>query len=145
VCRAGLPLPTIESIADDVIVANASAVVNKIKEICGQALDAVKKFFGIHSPSTVMAGLGKNLMEGLADGITKAGSQATAAMAGVSGDLVQALAIPDNSFSLSASGGAVGGVGVGRSLTQNNVYNVYNQVDPELIANDVAWRAKRAG
>jgi TP901 family phage tail tape measure protein len=126
------------------IVANGPAVVNKIKEICNQALDAVKKFFGIHSPSSVMAEMGENLMKGLAEGITKAGSQATAAMTGVSGDLVQALAIPDGSFNLTAAAGAVGGVGVGRALTQNNVYNVYNQVDAQLIANETAWRAQRA-
>jgi phage-related protein len=126
------------------IVANGPAVVNKIKEICNQALDAVKKFFGIHSPSSVMADLGENLMKGLAEGITKAGSQATAAMTGVSGDLVQALAIPDGSFNLTAAAGAVGGVGIGRALTQNNVYNVYNQVDAQLIANETAWRAQRA-
>ena len=83
------------------IVANAPAVVNKIKEICGQALDAVKRFFGIRSPSTVMAGLGENLMKGLADGITKAGSQATSAMTGVSQDLAAALSVPSGSFSLS--------------------------------------------
>lgn len=33
------------------------------------ALDAIKNFFGIHSPSTVMADLGENLMLGMANGI----------------------------------------------------------------------------
>jgi TP901 family phage tail tape measure protein len=45
----------------------APAVVNKIKEICAQSLDAIKKFFGIHSPSIVMADMGENLMKGLVD------------------------------------------------------------------------------
>jgi phage-related protein len=126
------------------IVANAPAVVNKIKEICASALDAIKRFFGIHSPSTVMAGLGENLMQGLADGIAKAGSQATAAMTGVSQDLVSALNVPTGGFSISGDASALG-AGGGRTFNQNNVFNVFNQVDPQLIANDVAWRAKRAG
>jgi hypothetical protein len=127
------------------IVANAPAVVNKIKEICASALDAVKRFFGIHSPSTVMAEMGENLMQGLADGIAKAGSQATSAMTGVSEDLVAALNVPSGSFSF--AGDVSGGLGGGgsRTLNQSNVFNVFNQVDPHLIANDLAWRAKRAG
>jgi TP901 family phage tail tape measure protein len=127
------------------IVANAPAVVNKIKEICASALDAVKRFFGIHSPSSVMADMGENLMKGLADGITKAGAQATAAMTGVSQDLAAALSVPSGSFSL--AGDVSGGLGGGgsRTLNQSNVFNVFNQVDPQLIANDLAWRAKRAG
>ncbi len=110
-----------------------------------QALDAVKRFFGIHSPSTVMADMGENLMKGLADGIAKAGSQATSAMTGVSEDLVAALNVPSGSFSL--AGDVSGGLGGGgsRTLNQSNVFNVFNQVDPQLIANDMAWRAKRAG
>lgn len=121
---------------------NAGAVVNKIKEICGQALDAVKKFFGIHSPSTVMADMGENLMKGLAEGIAGAGSLATSAMTGVSQDLIGALTVPSGDFNVTSDGS----VGSGSSRTQNfnNVYNVYNQIDPELIANDVAWRAKHA-
>jgi TP901 family phage tail tape measure protein len=127
------------------VASGSAAVVNKIKEICAQSLDAVKKFFGIHSPSTVMADMGENLMKGLADGIASAGNLATSAMTAVSSDLVSALAIPDGNFSL--TGDAAGGLGAGSSRTfnQNNVFNVMTQVDPELIANDVAWRAKRAG
>ena len=49
------------------------AVVNKIKEICTGALDAVKNFFGIHSPSTVMASMGDYLMQGMKNGIERAG------------------------------------------------------------------------
>jgi TP901 family phage tail tape measure protein len=126
------------------IVANAPAVVNKIKEICGQALDAVKRFFGIHSPSSVMADMGENLMKGLAQGISDAGSQATAAMTAVSQDLVGALSVPSGSFSLSGDASAGLGIGAGRSVTQNNVYNVTNQSDAELIATETAWRAARA-
>ena len=127
------------------IVANGPAVVKKIKEICAQALDAVKKFFGIRSPSTVMAGLGENLMKGLADGITKAGSQATSAMTGVSQDLVRRLDVPTGSFSLAGDASArARWLGASRTLNQNNVFNVFNQADAQLIANETAWRAARA-
>lgn len=55
-------------------VANAKdAVVNKVKEICSGALDAVKSFFGIKSPSRVMAQMGDFLMQGLQNGIQRAG------------------------------------------------------------------------
>jgi TP901 family phage tail tape measure protein len=122
---------------------NAAGVVNKIKEICLQALNAVKAFFGIHSPSTVMADLGENLMKGLAQGITKACSQATGAMSDVSAGLQAALSVPQGSIGLTADASIVGG-SAARSLTQNNVYNVYNQTDAALIANETAWRAQRA-
>lgn len=44
-------------------------VVNKIKDICSGALDAVKSFFGIKSPSRVMAKMGGYIMEGFGNGI----------------------------------------------------------------------------
>lgn len=50
------------------------AVVNKVKEICSGALDAVKNFFGIKSPSRVMAQMGDFLMQGFSNGMDKAGS-----------------------------------------------------------------------
>lgn len=50
------------------------AVVNKVKEICSGALNAVKNFFGIKSPSRVMARMGDFLMQGFSNGMDKAGS-----------------------------------------------------------------------
>jgi hypothetical protein len=56
------------------VLANAKdAVINKVKEICSGALDSVKKFFGIKSPSRVMAQMGDFLMQGLQNGIQRAG------------------------------------------------------------------------
>lgn len=49
------------------------AVVNKVKEIASGALDAVKSFFGIKSPSRVMAQMGGYMMQGMRQGIEKAG------------------------------------------------------------------------
>ena len=42
---------------------------NKIKEWCGNIADAIKAFFGIKSPSKLMAEYGAYLSQGLAEGI----------------------------------------------------------------------------
>lgn len=44
-------------------------VVSKAKEAAGKIVSKVKGFFGIHSPSTVFAGIGEMLDMGLAEGI----------------------------------------------------------------------------
>lgn len=60
------------------------AVVNKIKEICQGALNAVKSFFGIHSPSRVMADMGNFMMQGLQNGVQKAGDAVVDAATSIS-------------------------------------------------------------
>lgn len=60
------------------------AVVNKVKEICSGALDAVKNFFGIKSPSRVMAQMGDYLMQGLQNGVQRAGDAVVSAATTVS-------------------------------------------------------------
>lgn len=62
----------------------AGAVVDKIKEICTGALDAVKKFFGIKSPSRVMADMGDYMMQGLGNGIVRAGNAVVSAATDIS-------------------------------------------------------------
>lgn len=44
---------------------------NKVKEWFGNVLDRVKDFLGIHSPSTVFAGIGENMAAGIAVGWDK--------------------------------------------------------------------------
>lgn len=46
-----------------------SAVLEKIRSICSQAVDQIKSFFGIHSPSTVMRDLFGYVGEGMALGL----------------------------------------------------------------------------
>jgi phage-related protein len=60
------------------------AVVNKIKEICSGALNAVKSFFGIHSPSRVMASMGNFMMQGLQNGVERAGDAVVNAATSIS-------------------------------------------------------------
>jgi len=45
---------------------------DKIKGFCSGIVDSVKGFFGIHSPSTVFAGLGRNMGQGIGVGFTDA-------------------------------------------------------------------------
>lgn len=52
------------------LISGVTSVVRKAKEAAGKVLSAVKGFFGIHSPSTVFAGLGEMLNLGLAEGIS---------------------------------------------------------------------------
>lgn len=47
----------------------AGMVVDKVKEIAKGALDAVKSFFGIKSPSRLMAQMGSFIMQGLGNGL----------------------------------------------------------------------------
>lgn len=63
------------------LAAKAGDVANKLKDIAGSALDGVKGFFGIHSPSTVMQEVGRNIMEGLVVAFTKNTSVARSAVA----------------------------------------------------------------
>ena len=51
----------------------------KIVEIWNKIVVKFKEIFGIHSPSTVFAGFGKNMMEGLVNGIKNAISKVTSA------------------------------------------------------------------
>lgn len=117
------------------------AVVNKIKDICKGALDAVKSFFGIHSPSTVMAGIGDNLMGGLAKGINRTGSAAVGAVNGVSQSILGTVnGLTSNGLgSLDVSGGV--GVAGGAAVVQNN--NIYNQVDLDVVTRELAWQIRR--
>lgn len=66
---------------------------NKIKGFCGDIVDQIRDFFGIHSPSTVFAGLGRNMGQGIGVGFTDA-------MDSVAKDMQSA--IPTN-FGLDAS------------------------------------------
>lgn len=52
----------------------AKAVGNGIKNLCTGLVNGVKSFFGIHSPSTVMAQLGAYMSLGFANGIADSGN-----------------------------------------------------------------------
>lgn len=83
---------------------------NKISGFFGGIVDRIKDFFGIHSPSTLFAGLGRNMGEGIGVGFEDA-------MAAVSQDMQNA--IPTR-FDINAGGvSGQGGTASGASITQN--------------------------
>lgn len=89
----------------DGIIAGKDAVINKIKEICNGALDAVKNFFGIASPSKVMRSMGGYIAEGMALGIGDGAGSITSAWNKATSGIV------DRSVAIGVSGTASRGVG----------------------------------
>ncbi len=83
---------------------------NKIRGFFGGIVSRIKDFFGIHSPSTLFAGLGKNMGEGIGVGFEDA-------MSAVSRDMQNA--IPTR-FDISTGGASgQGGAVSGANITQN--------------------------
>lgn len=93
---------------------------SKISGFVGNVVSAIKNFFGIHSPSTVMAGIGGYLSEGLAVGITGKAGLVTAAMNKLNNQIQGSATINAN---VTASG-ARGGYGTATT----NLYLDSNQI-----------------
>ena len=70
------------------ITAMGDFVINALRTLCNDALGAVKSFFGIASPSKVMAQMGGYIGEGLAEGIASSASSVVGAMNSVGEELV---------------------------------------------------------
>jgi TP901 family phage tail tape measure protein len=107
-----------------------------------------KKALGIHSPSTVFAGYGVNVVEGLANGITGSRGLLSGAMGQLDATMTVSPVRPDvgtqsqaalftDQAPAPASGRNFSGPLVGE-------YNVYNQVDPERILRDLSRRVALA-
>ena len=127
-------IPKLYQAAKDLIVGlvnglweNRGLVVEAIKKVGSALLGALKSFFGIHSPSTVFAGLGKNLLEGLWNGIVNMknwlvkkikslGSTVTEALKDVLG-----IHSPSTVFRDQIGKNLALGVGVGFEVTMKNV------------------------
>jgi hypothetical protein len=81
-------------------------VLDAVGNIGGTIVDKFKEFFGISSPSRLMAGFGSDVIDGLAGGITDVGPVAVGAMGGVITSIAQgAGALPGQVI------GAVGDMG----------------------------------
>jgi TP901 family phage tail tape measure protein len=99
-------------------IAKVKGAVSWAAQIGGEIVTAVKSFFGIHSPSTVMAGIGGNLMSGLVSGMVKSnpvgmvtkifGSMPKALAAIVGKGLVDVASLPGKA--LSAIGSLLGSI-----------------------------------
>ena len=121
-------------------------IMGKIQGFGKSVMDGIKGIFGIHSPSTEWAWVGKMDVMGLAKGITdNAGlvhkavdKLATDAMAGMT--IAPAMA-GMNVSPVDPSGLNGGSVAANGGITQNN--NIYNQVDLDSVSRELAWQVRR--
>jgi phage-related protein len=120
-------------------------LMDKIKGFGSAVMDGIKGIFGIHSPSTEWAWVGKMNIMGLAKGITDNAGLVNKAVDSVTGDLMSGLSINPN---LTASALATpytdapaGAVASGAGVVQNN--NIYNQVDLDSVSRELAWQIRR--
>lgn len=111
-------------------------LVSKIQSVCSDALNAVKKFFGIQSPSKVMAEQGKYIAMGLGNGITANADYATNAMEKMADDVLNETSLLGSQFTtpLTANVG-----GRGNSIARNiNQYNTFNQISSEMDVKEIS-------
>ena len=94
-----------------------SWVTDAVSSVCSNAIGALKSFFGIKSPSRLMAKMGEYMMAGLAIGIDDGAAMAVGAMEGASYSVASALGMADGSASAYGPAAAFGGMGTS--------YNVY--------------------
>ena len=73
------------------LVDNAKIVFAALKEFAGKALQTLKDFFGIHSPSTETEEIGTNLIDGLVKGLVEGIKKIVAAIKKVAGSTIGAL------------------------------------------------------
>jgi phage-related minor tail protein len=90
------------------IVNMAQSAANAALSVVKSAVNSVKNFLGISSPSTVFHGFGVNLMEGLANGIMAAGHLPGGALGRVSGTLSSAGSISGGIRAVAAAGTNMG-------------------------------------
>ena len=120
------------------IVNMATSLANKVKEVAGNALSAIKNFFGIHSPSRVFRDqVGKMLGLGLAEGIEESAENAIDAAENMARSVVDEMdaintGIPTD-FNLTSGMNAENGLtGMNRSV----IINVYGAEGQNI--NDLA-------
>lgn len=122
-------------------------ILDKVKGFGGDILKGIKGFFGIHSPSTVFAGIGKNLGLGLAEGIDSTSGLVGKAADAMSNRALSAMALdPSMTASVTAtpytaSPLGAGDIASGAGIVQNN--NIYNQVDLDSVTRELAWQVRR--
>ena len=129
------------------------AVINWIKKICSGALDAVKKFFGIASPSKVMAQMGNYMMQGLENGIASAGAGVVSEAQRVNEAVANAFGIDDMAINPTVGAGSFSSNTIGSSsdtsgrfgsvvVNQNVVANT--PVDMQIINQRLGNAVRRA-
>jgi len=94
---------------------------DKISGFFGGVVDSIKNFFGIHSPSTLFAGLGRNMGEGIGVGFEEA-------MAGVARDMQNAI---PTSFDMNTR---VNGYGSGTQSSGANITQNISVMSPKALS-----------
>ena len=108
----------------------------------GWIRDPFAKALGIHSPSRVFADYGKNIVQGLTDGISANADMAIRAAATL-GNTVAGIqtGLGDSNISVGADGTDIAGGSAGAPIQQTN--NIYNQVDLMAVNRELAWQVRR--
>jgi len=123
-----------------------SWVLDKIKGFGGDIMNGIKGIFGIHSPSTEWAWVGKMNVMGLAKGIVDNAGLVTGAVDKLASDAMAGMTMTPSISGmnvapidpLTAGGTALAGAG---GIVQNN--NIYNQVDLDAVTRELAWQVRR--
>ena len=104
-------------------------LINTVKSAGSRAISAAKGVLGIHSPSKVFEGIGRNVTEGFVKGINQTQGMALAAVNGLNSSIIS----PDLNLSASTIDGG-GGNNYSRS-TQNvfNIGQINNGQDENLV------------
>jgi phage-related protein len=124
----------------------AGWVLDKIKGFGSSVMDGIKGIFGIHSPSTEWAWVGKMDVMGLAKGITDNAGLVTKAVDKLATDAMSGMTIAPamagmNVTPVDPAGASGVGIAANGGITQNN--NIYNQVDLESVSRELAWQVRR--
>ncbi len=128
-------------------------IINKIGGFTSSVLKSIKGFFGIHSPSTETAWVGKMLMEGMAEGIDDNASNVLDSMSSMGEDLmkeaeslsvnpsISAVASGDVESMGSSNNGTVGAITM--NIYANDNMNVNELAD--VVAERINKVIKRGG
>lgn len=119
---------------------NPGPIIARMKEIASSALDTVKSFLGIHSPSRVFRDqVGKQIGAGMALGISDSASLVSNSALKLSNGLIGTFDnITSPTLGIDGTGSISGSVG-GRSISMTNTYIVNNQADAEIISRKQAY------
>ena len=107
------------------------AVLNKMAEIGQKIINKVKSIFGIHSPSTIFSDVGKNIMQGLINGIAslanKVKEKASSIVSGIK-DAFNGIKDKMHNIGYNVSQGIGNGITAGTQWVKNKVSSLVGNV-----------------
>lgn len=122
-------------------------IINKIGGFTSSVLKSIKGFFGIHSPSTETAWVGKMLMEGMAEGIDDNASSVLDSMSSMGEDLMkEAESLSVNPSISAVASGDVESMGASNNGTVGTItMNIYanDNMNVNELADVVAERINK--